>query len=66
MLSITFRSRVFSSDTLMDGEALVASHAYDEMDEKELAAELALLEDQSWKTVLYLILLNTVKRACFP
>ena len=31
----------------MDGEALVASHAYDDMDEKELAAELALLEDQS-------------------
>lgn len=45
MLNISFRSRVFSSSTLMDGEDVVKTHTYENMDEKELEAELARLED---------------------
>ena len=51
MLNISFRSRVFSTDTLMDGEALIGGHEYDHMDEKQLQAELARLEDRSYTTV---------------
>lgn len=47
MLGLTFRSSVFSSETLMDGETLVANHAYENMDEKELQAELDRLQDQN-------------------
>ena len=45
MLNISFKSRVFSSSTLMDGEDVVKTHTYDNMDETELEAELARLED---------------------
>ena len=45
MLNISFKSRVFSSSTLMDGEDVVKTHTYDSMDETELEAELARLED---------------------
>ena len=31
----------------MDGETLVANHAYENMDEKELQAELDRLQDQN-------------------
>ena len=34
MLNISFRSRVFSTDTLMDGEAVIGTHDYENMDEK--------------------------------
>lgn len=37
---------MFSSDTLVDGETLVATHAYENMDEKQLQAELDRLKDQ--------------------
>ena len=45
MLNISFKSRVFSSSTLMDGEDVVKTHTYDNMDETELEAELACLDD---------------------
>ena len=49
MLNISFRSRVFSTDTLMDGEAVIGTHDYENMDEKQLQAELARLEERNYK-----------------
>jgi hypothetical protein len=45
MLNISFKSRVFSSETLLDGESIMASHSYENMDTDQLLAELARLED---------------------
>ena len=46
MLNISFKSRVFSSETLLDGESVMASHSYENMDPEQLLAELARLEDR--------------------
>ena len=48
MLNISFKSRVFSSETLLDGESIMASHSYENMDTDQLLAELARLEDPGW------------------
>ena len=45
MLHISFKSRVFSSETLMDGENIMASNVYENMDTEQLLAELERLED---------------------
>ena len=46
MLNISFRSRVFSSDSLMDGEAILANQVFDDMDVAALEAELNRLKDR--------------------
>ena len=46
MLNIKFRSRVFSSDSLMDGEAILANQVFDDMDVAALEAELNRLKDR--------------------
>ena len=48
MLNISFRSRVFSSDSLMDGEAILANQVFDDMDVAALEAELNRLKDRFW------------------
>ncbi len=45
MFGISLPSRTFSSKTLMDGESVIASQHFSNLDDDELLAELQKLED---------------------
>lgn len=48
MFGVSLPSRVFSSQSLMDGETLVANQNFDDMTEEEMQAELKRLQDTLW------------------
>ena len=60
MLNIKFRSRVFSSDSLMDGEAILATQAFDDMDVAALEAELHRLKDRFWAELSIVVVVLVV------
>ena len=60
MLNIKFRSRVFSSASLMDGEAILATQAFADMDVAALEAELHRLKDRFWAELSIVVVVLVV------